>query len=61
MAGEYHTGEQSNLSLPPAIEALEKELIRKALVESGDNKSKAARLLGISERSLWYKLSRYKI
>ena len=58
---EPHTGEQSNLSLPPAIEALEKELIRKALVESGDNKSKAARLLGISERSLWYKLSRYKI
>lgn len=52
---------QSSLSLPPAIEVLEKDLIRKALAESNGNKSKAARLLGISERSLWYKLSRYKL
>lgn len=51
----------ASLSLPPAIEALEKRLISEALVQCDGNKSKAARLLGISERSLWYKLSRYKL
>jgi two-component system response regulator AtoC len=51
----------SNLTLPPAIEALEKRLIAEALNRCDGNKSKAARLLGISERSLWYKLGRYKI
>jgi two-component system response regulator AtoC len=47
------------LSLPQAVENLEKELIRKALVQTADNKSKAARLLDISERALWYKVKKY--
>jgi len=35
------------------------EAIRVALEKTNDNKAKAARVLGISERSLWYKLKRY--
>ena len=45
--------------LPDAVEALEKSLIRAALKQTGGNKSKAAKLLSISERSLWYKLGIY--
>ena len=50
-----------NLSIPTASEALEKHLIAAALRQTGGNKSKAARLLDISERSLWYKLTRYDL
>jgi two-component system response regulator AtoC len=50
-----------NLSMPLAIEALEMRMIRAALERCKGNKSQAARLLEISERSLWYKLSRYRI
>lgn len=50
-----------NLSLPLATEALEKDMIHVALQQTNGNKSRAARLLDISERSLWYKLSRYKL
>jgi two-component system, NtrC family, response regulator AtoC len=46
-------------ALPDAVEALERELIKAALSRTQGNKSKAARLLGISERSLWYKLGTY--
>jgi two-component system response regulator AtoC len=49
------------LSMPLAIEALEMRMIRAALERCHGNKSQAARLLEISERSLWYKLSRYRI
>jgi len=49
----------SSLALPPAIEALERRLITAALAQTHGNKSKAAKLLEISERSLWYKLSQY--
>lgn len=52
---------QANMSLPIATETLEKDMIRAALQQTKGNKSKAARLLDISERSLWYKLSRYKL
>lgn len=47
------------LSLPQAVENLEKELIGKALAQTADNKSKAARVLDISERALWYKVKKY--
>ena len=59
--GQTAESETGNLSLPPAIEALEKKLIAQALDQCKGNKSRAARVLGISERSLWYKLSRYKL
>lgn len=50
-----------NLSIPQATESLERKLIEEALKQTGGNKSKAARLLEISERSLWYKISNYHI
>ena len=46
--------------LPDAVIALEKTLIQSALKKTQGNKSKAAKLLGISERSLWYKLGIYQ-
>jgi two-component system response regulator AtoC len=48
-----------SLELNPAIEKLEETMIREALKQTGGNKTKAARLLEISERTLWYKLKKY--
>ncbi len=48
-------------NLNQKVENLEKSLIRKALAESGGNQVKAAELLEISERTLRYKISKYKI
>ncbi|MEK9939588.1 MAG: helix-turn-helix domain-containing protein, partial [Methylotenera sp.] len=48
-------------ALSPAVEALERQLINDALAKTQGNKSKAAKLLEISERSLWYKISQYHI
>lgn len=50
-----------NWVLAAKMEAYEKETIIEALAEVKDNKSKAARLLDISERTLWYKLKKYSI
>lgn len=58
---EMAQGVESSLSLPQATEALEKMMIAKALETCDGNKSRASRLLEISERSLWYKLDRYKL
>ncbi|PPD43509.1 MAG: DNA-binding response regulator [Methylobacter sp.] len=41
------------------VEQLEKQLIQQALASTGDNKAKAAQMLEISERSLWYKIKKY--
>ena len=49
----------TSLALNSALESLEESMIRAALRQTGDNKSKAARVLDISERSLWYKLKKY--
>jgi len=48
------------LDLSQATEALEERLIAEALRRTDDNKRRAAALLGISERTLWYKLGRSK-
>ena len=50
-----------NLELNCAVETLEAKMIGAALRDRGGNKTKAARLLGISERSLWYKLKKYHL
>jgi two-component system response regulator AtoC len=47
------------LALQPAVDELERKLILRALGAADDNKAQAARLLGISERTLWYKVKRY--
>jgi two-component system response regulator AtoC len=49
-----------SLDLGLATEALEDRLIAEALRRSADNKRRAAAILGISERTLWYKLGRGK-
>jgi len=46
-------------SLKDSIEALEQRLIEQAMEETVHNQSKAAELLGISERMLRYKLKKY--
>ncbi|MDR3392004.1 MAG: sigma-54 dependent transcriptional regulator [Sulfuriferula sp.] len=52
------TGAYTSMELNPAIEQLEERMIRAALEQTGNNKSKTARLLDISERALWYKLKK---
>lgn len=49
----------ASLKMNPALENLEEALIRAALQQTAGNKSKASRVLDISERSLWYKLKKY--
>ena len=46
-------------SLDEAVEELERNLISEALKQSGGNQSKAAKMLGIGERNLRYKLKKY--
>jgi len=46
--------------LNQAVEELEASLIDDALAQAEGNKAKAAALLDISERTLWYKLKKYR-
>jgi len=63
MLGERHTLPVVSVAevgaLTSQVEALEKNIIEQALLKTGDNKAKAAQLLEISERSLWYKIKKY--
>ncbi len=63
LAGKLEQDDESpiNLDMQAQIDALEAKLIRAALKRTHDNKSKAARLLDISERSLWYKIKKLGI
>lgn len=59
MASSVSCSIPASLEINPALDSLEETMIRAALVQTGGNKSKAARVLDISERSLWYKLKKY--
>ncbi|MCA9752211.1 MAG: sigma 54-interacting transcriptional regulator [Gemmatimonadetes bacterium] len=48
-------------SLSDLVETIEKELVERALRETGGNRSHAARSLGISRRGLLNKIARYEI
>jgi Nif-specific regulatory protein len=48
-------------SLRAAVAQLEKELLTEALANAGGNQSRAARMLGISERMLRYKTRKYHL
>jgi DNA-binding NtrC family response regulator len=48
-------------TLKESVEALECQLIQKAMWESSNHQTKAANLLGISERMLRYKLKKYEL
>lgn len=55
------SAESPELSIPKATEAIERRLILQALDACQGNKTKAAKLLEISERSLWNKLNQYQL
>jgi two-component system response regulator PilR (NtrC family) len=48
------------LSLPVYLESIEKQAIKEALVMTSLNKTAAAKLLGVSFRSLRYRLAKHK-
>jgi len=48
-------------SLRESLEELEKNLISEAMIKATDNQSKAADILGMSERMLSYKLKKYNL
>ncbi len=58
-AAEYVT--PGNLSIKQAQEAIERELIKRALEHTNNNKTKAAQLLEISHRALLYKIKNYAL
>ncbi|MBW1703095.1 MAG: hypothetical protein JRJ50_13450, partial [Deltaproteobacteria bacterium] len=45
--------------LKESVEALERNMIREAMVQTSNHQTKAAELLNISERTLRYKLKKY--
>ena len=51
--------EQTHKNLTAAVEGLERRMIQEALDQSGGVQTRAAELLGISERGLRYKLKKY--
>lgn len=51
--------EGKHKSLPAAVEAVERKMIADALARSGGIQTRAAELLGVSERALRYKLNKY--
>ncbi|MEE9542691.1 MAG: sigma-54 dependent transcriptional regulator [Thermodesulfobacteriota bacterium] len=51
----------TGLSIKKGSEALERDLISRALVETEGNKSRAAKILEISHRALLYKIKNYKL
>jgi len=50
-----------NLSIKKAEQAMERDLIRKALLKTGGNRTQAAKILEISHRSLLYKIKEFGI
>jgi len=61
--GTAGTARDLNFSLPLSLglEDINRELIRKALAEAGGNRSRAAKLLGISRPTLVYRIEKYGI
>jgi len=59
--GGVTTAPDENLSIKKAEEAMERDLIRKALAKTGGNRTQAAKILEISHRSLLYKLKEFGI
>ncbi len=60
LANDFIATEQP-FSIPQMTVQIEKKLIMQALAASHGNKAKAAKLLEISERSLWYKLDQLNL
>jgi two-component system response regulator PilR (NtrC family) len=58
MEGSGMTGVEGNAGLQAHLDDLEKQAIQEALVKTGHNKTAAARLLGVTFRSLRYRMER---
>ncbi|MBW2630458.1 MAG: sigma 54-interacting transcriptional regulator [Deltaproteobacteria bacterium] len=52
---------EEGISIDGRLKRLEKNMIIKALVKADGKQVKAARLLGIKERSLWHRIRKYEI
>ena len=57
--GAPDAAEVPRVRLDEALDRLEREMILRALEETKQVKARAARVLGVSERSLWYKLRKH--
>ncbi len=60
-AGEAQREQRPGVRLEEALDQVEREMILRALEETKHVKARAARLLGVSERSLWYKLRKHSL
>jgi transcriptional regulator with GAF, ATPase, and Fis domain len=61
--GKYKIVKMMDISLPPegiSLDELEKHLVLQALKKSKNNKTKAARLLGLSRGTFRYRLEKYE-
>jgi two-component system response regulator AtoC len=58
-AGDGSVAGSQNLKLKPQLESFERNAIRRALSAASGNRREAAQLLGVSLRTLFYKLRRY--
>ena len=54
-------GDISSGDLPKAVQVLEERMIREALKKTGGNQRRAAKILGLTERILGYKIKNYQI
>jgi two-component system, NtrC family, response regulator AtoC len=64
LRGDYSLASQTTYSdnlLDAAISELEKNMIVDALKKTQGSQAKAAKILGISERSMWYRVKKYEI
>jgi len=52
---------ESELNLTQRLDKLERELIRDAMYEHNNNKSRAAKSLGISRELLYHKLKKHNL
>ncbi|MFQ5870127.1 MAG: helix-turn-helix domain-containing protein, partial [Candidatus Zixiibacteriota bacterium] len=59
VGADWQAREQREVKPAPSMEEMEKELIARTLREVGGNRRKAAKLLGIGERTLYRKLDKY--
>ena len=63
-AGDVHGDAKQNWNrgtLKEAMAFLEQEMVQNAMAETGNHQTRAARILGLSERMLRYKLKKYDI